>query len=56
VTANLRRDKFIVFGGVTTDRLVSSNCDGSTATQDIGARQPEFAALLRRIPTVKDPL
>src|SRR5204863_8894079 len=23
-TANLRRDKFIVFGGVTTDRLVSS--------------------------------
>ena len=38
VTANLRRDKFIVFGGVTTDRLVTSNCDGSTATQDIGAR------------------
>jgi hypothetical protein len=38
VTANLRRDKFILFGGVTTDRLVTSNCDGSTATQDIGAR------------------
>jgi Carboxypeptidase regulatory-like domain len=38
VTANLRRDKFILFGGVTTDRLLTSNCDGSTATQDIGAR------------------
>ena len=38
VTANLRRDKFILFGGVTTDRLVSSNCDGSTATQDVGTR------------------
>ncbi len=38
VTANLRRDKFILFGGVTTDRLVTSNCDGSTTTQDIGAR------------------
>jgi hypothetical protein len=38
VTANVRRDKFIVFGGVTTDRLITSNCDGSTTTQDIGAR------------------
>jgi hypothetical protein len=37
VTANVRRDKFILFGGVTTDRLVSSSCDGST-TQDVGAR------------------
>jgi len=38
VTGNVRRDKFVVFGGLTTDRLVTSNCDGSTATQDIGAR------------------
>jgi hypothetical protein len=38
VTANLRRDKFLVFGGVTTDRLVTSSCDGSTATQDLSAR------------------
>jgi hypothetical protein len=38
VTANLRRDRFILFGGVTTDRLVSSNCDGSTSTQDVGTR------------------
>jgi hypothetical protein len=37
VTANFRRDKFLLFGGVTTDRLVTSSCDGST-TQDIGAR------------------
>jgi len=38
LTANVRRDKFILFGGVTTDRLISSNCDGSTSTQDVGAR------------------
>src|SRR5258708_21087062 len=38
VTANLRRDKFLLFGGVTTDRLRNSNCDGSTSTQDVGAR------------------
>src|SRR4051812_749355 len=38
VTANLRRDKFLLFGGVTTDRLVTSNCDGSTTTFDVGAR------------------
>ena len=37
VSANVRRDKFILFGGVTTDRLVTSNCDGST-TLDVGAR------------------
>ncbi len=37
VSANLRRDKFLVFGGVTTDRLVTSACDGST-TLDVGAR------------------
>ena len=38
VTANIRHDKYLLFGGVTTDRLVTSNCDGSTATFDIGAR------------------
>jgi hypothetical protein len=38
VTGNVRRDKFLLFGGVTTDRLVTSNCDGSTATFDVGAR------------------
>jgi hypothetical protein len=37
VSANLRRDRFLLFGGVTTDRLVTSGCDGST-TQDVGAR------------------
>jgi hypothetical protein len=37
VSANLRRDKFLLFGGVTTDRLVTSACDGST-TLDGGAR------------------
>ena len=37
VSANLHRDKFLLFGGVTTDRLVTSSCDGST-TQDVGAR------------------
>ena len=38
VSGNVRRDKFLLFGGVTTDRLVTSNCDGSTTTQDVGAR------------------
>jgi hypothetical protein len=38
VSANIRRDKFLMFGGITTDRLVTSNCDGSTATFDVGAR------------------
>jgi carboxypeptidase family protein len=38
VSANVRRDKFLLFGGVTTDRLLTSNCDGSTATFDVGAR------------------
>src|SRR5205823_5556391 len=37
VSGNIRRDKFILFGGVTTDRLVTSNCDGST-TLDVGVR------------------
>ena len=32
VSANLRRDKFLLFGGVTTDRLVTSGCDGSTTS------------------------
>ena len=30
-TANLRRDKFILFGGVTTDRRISTSCDGDTS-------------------------
>ena len=35
VSGNVRRDKFLLFGGVTTDRLVTSACDGST-TLDVG--------------------
>jgi hypothetical protein len=31
-TANVRRDKFIVFGGITTDRRVSVTCDGNTTS------------------------
>ena len=38
VTGNMRRDKFIVFGGVTTDRLITSNCDGSGATDGTSGR------------------
>jgi hypothetical protein len=29
-TANVRRDKFIVFGGVTTDKRTTLTCDGDT--------------------------
>ena len=32
VSGNIRRDKLIVFGSLTTDRLITSNCDGSSAT------------------------
>ena len=35
---NIRRDKFIVFGGVTTDRLITINCDGSSATDGTSGR------------------
>ncbi|HEX3644263.1 MAG TPA: carboxypeptidase-like regulatory domain-containing protein [Vicinamibacterales bacterium] len=38
VSANIRRDKFLLFGGLTTDRLITSSCDGSTGTQDLSAR------------------
>jgi hypothetical protein len=38
VSANVRRDKFILFGGVTTDRLVRSECDGSSATDGTSGR------------------
>ena len=31
VTGNVKRDKLIVFGGVTTDRRVSTSCDGDTS-------------------------
>jgi hypothetical protein len=34
----MRRDKFILFGGFTTDRLVTSNCDGSSATDGTSGR------------------
>jgi hypothetical protein len=38
VSGNVRRDKFILFGGVTTDRLVRSECDGSNATDGTSGR------------------
>jgi hypothetical protein len=38
VTGNIRRDKFILFGGVTTDRLTSTSCDGSGSTTGGSAR------------------
>ncbi len=37
-TGNMRRDKFIVFGGVTVDRLITNNCDGSSATDGTSGR------------------
>ena len=38
VSGNIRRDKFILFGGVTTDRLITTNCDGSGATDGTSGR------------------
>ena len=31
-TANMRRDKFIIFGGVTTDKRTTITCDGDTSS------------------------
>lgn len=38
VTGNLRRDKFLLFGGLTVDRLITSNCDGSSSTDGTSGR------------------
>jgi hypothetical protein len=38
VSGNIRRDKFILFGGITTDRLITTNCDGSGATDGTSGR------------------
>ena len=38
VSANVRRDKLLVFGGVTTDRTVTNNCDGSSSTAGTSGR------------------
>jgi hypothetical protein len=38
VTGNIRRDKFLVFGGVTTDRLEQTQCDGSSSTSGTSPR------------------
>ena len=37
-SANLRRSKLLLFGGVTTDRRVTTSCDGSTSTAGLSAR------------------
>jgi hypothetical protein len=34
VTRNVRRDKLIMFGGVTTDRRASTQCDGEGGGSD----------------------
>jgi hypothetical protein len=38
LTANLRRDKFLLFGGVTTDRKSDTKCDGDNVTNGNTAR------------------
>jgi hypothetical protein len=38
VTANYRREKLLLFGGYTVDRLTSTSCDGSSATSGTSAR------------------
>jgi hypothetical protein len=37
-TGNMRRDKFVAFGGITIDRLITNNCDGSSATDGTSGR------------------
>jgi hypothetical protein len=38
ITGNVRRDKLLLFGGFTTDRLTSTSCDGSSSTSGSSAR------------------
>lgn len=37
VSGNLRRDKLLLFGGITTDRRSSIDCDGNTTTTGNGS-------------------
>jgi hypothetical protein len=37
VSANLRRDKLLMFGGITTDRRATIDCDGNTTTTGNGS-------------------
>ena len=42
-TANARGEKFLLFGGVTTDRRISTSCDGDSGTAGNSARDnPNF--------------
>jgi hypothetical protein len=38
VSANMRRDKFLLFGGITTDRRAETTCDGTSTTTGSTAR------------------
>ena len=38
VSGNIRRDKFFVLGSITTDRLITTNCDGSGSTDGTSGR------------------
>ena len=48
VTGNIRREKLLLFGGFTTDRLTSTSCDGTSSTSGLSTRDnPQLAAILR---------
>ena len=51
LSANMRRDKFLLFGGVTTDRKASTECDGqSTATGNTARDNPNSLRFCDNVP------
>ncbi len=51
VSANLRRDKFLMFGGVTLDRRASTECDGAnTSTGNTARDNPNSLRFCDNIP------
>ncbi len=47
LSANLRREKLLLFGGINTERRASTDCDGSTTATSTARDNPHRTPLLR---------
>lgn len=50
LSANMRREKLLLFGGVTTDRRASTDCDGSTNATNTARDNPNGLRFCDAIP------
>lgn len=50
LSANLRREKFLLFGGVNTERRASTDCDGSTSPLNTARDNPNSLRFCDSIP------